>query len=278
MTSAHTLVAQACLCILLHLDEKVTRHSLAKFSLAEYAAQHWFEHARIEGVWENADEGMKQLFDKGKPHFGIWLWIYDPTALPWKRHGLERAERPQPPRGTALHYAAFCGLHEVVKILVIEHSEDVNSRTFGKGSTPLHLTCQDGHVDIARFLVKHGADATAQNEDGSTALHSASSRGDLDLARFLVEHGADAAAQNIYGSTALHSASSRGHLDLARFLVEHGADVAARNKNGQTPLHLASSSGHLDLARFLVEHGANSAAQDDDALTPLDLASVEGYV
>ena len=56
MTPAHTLVAQACLGILLHLDEKVTRHSLAKFGLAEYAAQHWFEHARFEGVWENADE------------------------------------------------------------------------------------------------------------------------------------------------------------------------------------------------------------------------------
>ncbi len=52
MTPARTLVTQACLGILLHLDENVTRDSLAKFPLAEYAAQHWVEHARIEGVWE----------------------------------------------------------------------------------------------------------------------------------------------------------------------------------------------------------------------------------
>ena len=71
MSSAHTLVAQACLCILLHLDEKVTHDSLAKFPLAEYAAEYWFVHARFEGVSENANEGMKVLFDKRKPHFSI---------------------------------------------------------------------------------------------------------------------------------------------------------------------------------------------------------------
>ena len=78
MTPAHTLVAQACLGILLHLDKDVTQDMVAKFSLAKYAAEHWFEHARFEGVSENADEGMKKLFDPRQPHFAIWLWI------PWK--------------------------------------------------------------------------------------------------------------------------------------------------------------------------------------------------
>jgi len=45
MTPAHTLVVQACLGILLHLDKDVTRDSLTKFPLAEYAARHWVEHA-----------------------------------------------------------------------------------------------------------------------------------------------------------------------------------------------------------------------------------------
>ena len=50
MTPAHTLVAKACLGILLHLDEAVTRDKLEKYPLAEYAARHWFEHARFENV------------------------------------------------------------------------------------------------------------------------------------------------------------------------------------------------------------------------------------
>ena len=47
MTPAHTLAAQACLGILLHLDKDVvTRDSLEELPLAKYAAEHWVDHAR----------------------------------------------------------------------------------------------------------------------------------------------------------------------------------------------------------------------------------------
>jgi hypothetical protein len=85
---AHTLVTQACLGILLHLDENITRESLAKFPLAQYAAEYWFEHARFRGVWGKAEEGMKLLFDWRKPHLAVWLWIWDPTVPSWRRKGL----------------------------------------------------------------------------------------------------------------------------------------------------------------------------------------------
>jgi hypothetical protein len=79
-TLAHTLVAQACLGILLHLDENITEDVLKTFPLAEYAAEHWFGHARFEGVSENAEEAMKQLFDGNKPHLAVWVWIRDPIS------------------------------------------------------------------------------------------------------------------------------------------------------------------------------------------------------
>jgi hypothetical protein len=59
ITPAHTLVAQACLGILLHLDKSVTEDILQNFPLAEYAAEHWFDHARFEGVPQNV-EGIKR--------------------------------------------------------------------------------------------------------------------------------------------------------------------------------------------------------------------------
>ena len=73
MLPAHTHIAQACLGILLHLDEKVTRDDLQKSSLVGYAAEHWVGHARFEGVSEIVEEGMKQLFDASKRHFAVWL-------------------------------------------------------------------------------------------------------------------------------------------------------------------------------------------------------------
>ena len=63
MTPAHTLAAQACLGILLHLDKDVTSSSLKDFPLAEYAAENWAYHAQFEDVSRIVEDGMKQLFD-----------------------------------------------------------------------------------------------------------------------------------------------------------------------------------------------------------------------
>jgi len=274
MTSAHTLVAQACLGILLHLDKNITQAILPKFPLAEYAAEHWFEHARFEAVSQHVGEGMKQLFDREKPHLATWLWIFDPTVL----SGRDRSvESPRTPDGTPLHYAAFCGLSDVVKFLAVEHSEDVNSQN-RTGKTPLHLNSQRGNVDVARLLIEHGADAAAQDTLGFIPLHQASERGHVDLARLLIGHGANAAAQSKYGWTPLHQASARSCADMARLLIEHGADAAVQGWDGWTPLHVASSWGRVDLARLLIEHGADVAAWDKYNGTPLHMASEGGYV
>ena len=102
MTSGNILVAQACLGILLHLDDNINRHGLTRFPLAEYAAKHWVEHTRSGGISQAAEEGMKQLFDPGKLHFAVWFWIHDPIHMSY-----ERTERPSSPPKTPLQYAAF---------------------------------------------------------------------------------------------------------------------------------------------------------------------------
>jgi len=60
LSPAHTFVTQACLGVLLHFDKNITSLTLTEFPLAEYAAQHWFKHARFEGVSQHAVEGMNQ--------------------------------------------------------------------------------------------------------------------------------------------------------------------------------------------------------------------------
>jgi hypothetical protein len=107
MTPAHILVAQACLGILLHLDKDVTSDSLKDFLLAEYAAEHWVDHARFEDVSRNVENGMKQLFDPDKPHLAICVLICDPAAPTWKRITRNKTPLPLPQTSLAsLHYAA----------------------------------------------------------------------------------------------------------------------------------------------------------------------------
>jgi ankyrin repeat protein len=308
MTSAHTLVAQACLGILLHMDTNITRDSLQTYPLAEYASQHWVDHVRFENVSQSAQDGLKELFNPRKRHLAIWVWICDPRNPAMKS---KRTERPPQPKGTPLHFAVVCGLHRIVKFLIVEHSQDVNSRCFENEWTPLHVASTYGYVEVARILIEHGADVTAKAVNGWTPLHEASKRGHIDVAGFLVEHGTDAISRDKGGRTPLHIASAYGHVDLSRFLIEQGtdvtvrdnagwtpllavstygytelacllvefgADVSARAKDQRTPLHEASAFGHVGLARILIEQGADASARTNDGRTPLHFASSYGYM
>ena len=275
MTSAHNLAARACLGILLHLDQNVTDDSLKNFPLTQYAAENWPNHARSEGVSQNVEDGMKLLFDPGKPHLAIWVWIHNPES---PLMAFFRNNTLSPMAGTALHYAALCGFLTIVKFLVVGHSQEVYARGFSHGLTSLHLASREGHVEVARFLVGCGADARAQDNNWSTPLHLASEKGHLEVVRFLIERGADARALDNDGTTPLHLASGWGHLEVARFLVECGADAKAEDNNGRTPLSLASLQGDVGVATFLVEHGVDVTAPDNHGSTPLHLAAESGQV
>jgi len=275
MTPAHTLAAQACLGTLLHLDKNITRDSLRKFPLAEYAAKHWVDHVRFKNVSPNVEDGMKHLFDPNKPHLAVWVWIHDPEES-WDKD--ERDERPSQPRGMPLHYAAHYGLDTMVRYLVIEHSQDVNARGLYKKSTPLHQASARGHVTIVRALLEHDADVTAQDKNGATPLHLASQWGGVEIVRILLMRGADVTAQDNKRSTPLHQASKQGHADSVRVFLELGVDATAQDKNGWTPLHCASYEGHVEVVSVLLEHGVDATVKDKNGRTPLHRASFEGHL
>jgi ankyrin repeat protein len=274
MTPAHTLVTRACLCILLHLPKDVTRDSLQKYHLAEYAAEHWADHARFKDVLQHVEDEMKCLFDPSESHLAVWVWIHNPEPSFGRQ---ERAEIPFPPTGTPLHYAALYGLHSIVESLITEHSQGVDSQGFGDRRTPLHEASSRGHIEVAQVLLKHGAIAKAQDGGGWTPLHSASDGGHIEIARLLIEHGAVVTAQDKGGWTPLHQASYRRHFEVSRLLIEHGAVVTTQDDDGWTPLHWASCSGHVELARLFIEHGAVVTPQNGTERTPLHSVSSGGH-
>jgi ankyrin repeat protein len=306
MTPAHTIVAQACLGVLLHLDENITKDSLKDFPLAEYAAEHWVDHARIENVWPKVQDGTKRLFDPSKSHLSVWVWIYD---LNDSRHRSKESERPAEARATPLHYAAVCNMHDIATFLIVEHSQDVNARGFDWEETPLHVASRLGLMEAARVLLKHGAETEALDSDNEyspleratesghvelaqvlleyganvnaqddnlrwTPLHLASSCGQSAVAQVLLSHGADVKARSKYIETPLHYA---GNEEVARLLLEHGADANALDIKNRTPLHRVSESGHVGAARVLLEHGVDANARDANNATPLHLASGSTY-
>lgn len=132
--------------------------------------------------------------------------------------------------------------------------------------------------EFERLFDKDDALKDAKDEDGQTALILAILEGHSDIAKMLVDHGADVDAQDIFGGTALIEASFHGCLDVAKMLVDHGADLNAREMNGDTALVYACMRGHLAVAAMLVDHGADAEVRSRDGDTAIKLTTRRGYL
>ena len=273
LEAAHTILAQACLGVLLRLDDRVDRDSINSFPLARYAARYWPTHARVENVLSRIKDGMECLFDADKPHFATWLWIYNAD----RGGGPLTTMRPDKPEAVPLYYAALLGFRDLAEYLIAEHPEHVSARG-GNEVTPIHAAVSAGQTDILSLLIHHGADVDDRGGDDETPLFRASWGGRLEAGRFLLNHGADIDARNKYDNIALMYAILRGNIEFGRMLLERGAVINALCWHGLTPLHYAAERGQIELVRLLLEHGADVNGTDDfHNKTPSQLGSKGGY-
>ena len=300
---AHTIMAQACLATLLRLDEHDGKCETKASPLLRYAAQHWVDHAQFEEVSSRFQGSMDDLFDISKSHFAAWLRVHN-IDKDWPIFAPASTSS-----GSPLYYAAFCGFHNLAERLITKHPEQVNAhggcnlfplpaalhkRHFHVANllyrygavvdvqgdydfTPLYAASYDGHVDIMRWLLNHGADANAFCS-GFTPLIEAASEMHLEAVQVLLEHNADINLRNKYGDTPLnwilsHNGSEGKLVDMVRQLLEHGADPNICNDKHKTPLHGALSHGSLEAARLLLSYGAKVDEKDGNGKTPLQVAA-----
>jgi ankyrin repeat protein len=274
LDAAHTILARACLSVLLQLDENVDKTCLKTFPLAFYAAQHWVDHAMYEDVASQVQGLMEQLFNPSKQYLAAWTWIQDMDVMWWRQHRRSRETIydlegcPKRPGVTALYYVALCGFSGPANYLIITHAENVNAKC-GNHGTPLHAAAYNGHLDVARLLLDHGVDVNTTNKRNKTPLCSAYDGLRLDSMRLLLEHGADVDAYYDTLGLLLHDASYRGRADVVHLLLQHKANVNARNIYEETPLHYASKEGQAKAAQLLLENGAIVNVQNGNGNTPL---------
>ena len=178
-------------------------------------------------------------------------------------------------RLTLLHSAAENNLLLVVEALV-KRGAKVNAEIEGFRGIPLTMAMSNGHEEVVRFLLDHGANAQYIDSAGYTLLHVAAGRVSNDMLQRLIDLGCDVNAKSKIDQRPLYGAIRREAWDNAKFLVEKGADIETVDGEG-TPLALAAKYGGLELAKLMVEKGVDVRTRNPySGRTALHEAALQG--
>jgi Ankyrin repeats (3 copies)/Ankyrin repeats (many copies)/Ankyrin repeat len=279
LENAHTILAQACLGVLLQTHDEIDGNASEDHPLALYAAKHWTTHAQFSELSSRLKKGMEYLFNPDKPHFSVWVSLNDIDTETDSEATFHAFTPTNKYPATPLYYAALCGFHDIVEHLIAKYPQDVNANG-GYYKRPLIAALAGKHFQTADLLYHNGADPHVQGILKTTPLHSAADFENFEVVQKLIEYDADIEARDNDGWTPLYWASEGRHFkdgSVLRLLLERGADVNARADDGSTSLHEASKHGALGVVRLLLEHGADVEAVDVDGETALHVVGTKRY-
>ena len=133
---------------------------------------------------------------------------------------------------------------EVIK-LIKEKKVSVNSQDkSNNNSTPLHIACRFGKIDIVRILLKNKANLAMQDGFGNTALHMVCNRSDKNFAVSLADN------VKITNERLEHmlrhvipDSHSNARLEIVNILLKEGINQTISNDLGEIALHIACYYG-----------------------------------
>lgn len=146
-----------------------------------------------------------------------------------------------------LSMALFQESDSVVQVLMAWPKTDINALN-GKGESPLMLASLKGQEDVAKRLLKKGADV---NKTGWTPLHYAASAAKLALISLLIENHAYIDAESPNGTTPLMMAALYGNGAAVDLLLQEGADPHLKNQQDMTALQFAQRGERPDAIKSL---------------------------
>jgi uncharacterized protein len=219
---------------------------------------------------QNHDDVIKLLVEHGAD-----VSVQSKKAEAKKQYGVVYKVKEGSSAGgtTALVLAAREGAIESVKAL-LDAKADPNQTT-GDKSSALLVAIQNGHYDVATYLVQHGADVNLANEKGWNPLYLAVKHRNIETGTIPVPHAEQA-------MDFIKLILDRGGVNVnarlsANTEIRNGQRATWLNEAGATPFLRAALCGDIEVMKLLLAHGADPKIDTEDHTTPLMAAAGVGF-
>lgn len=159
-------------------------------------------------------------------------------------------------------------------------SDFVTDKVMYTGWTLLTFAISENRLEIAQFLLAHGANVEPPNEPDedfgcSSPLIVASNFGYLEAVRLLIRAGAHLERTYLH-KNAICYAAENGHDEVVAELINAGSHLSMFVES-KTPLLLASRNGHFRVVKILIDAGVQLERFTDVLTTPLVVAAAHGH-
>lgn len=171
---------------------------------------------------------------------------------------------------TALYRACAFNQLDLVKYLISKCADPEIKQN--EGATPLLIACQEGHIEIVRFLIESfGIEIVNKSrKEKKTPFGIAASHNHLEVLKYLISIGCG--REENQGEIALRVAVDRSRFEIVKLLVESGFNMHFKSKEHAPSSWQASlRKEDLKVIQFLMENGGHSQKEIPNAggLTPL---------
>ncbi|RYP69569.1 hypothetical protein DL770_008217 [Monosporascus sp. CRB-9-2] len=225
-----------------HTDEEFEQR-LKSNPLYDYAARNWGYHARAISTCENYLPFLQKPAQVTAS--GQVLIVSD-------KYRYRGYSQKFPREITALHLAAYFGLHKAVESLIRENNPDIKD---GFGQTPLSWAAKNGHEAVIELLLAtKKVDPDSKSNYGKRPVSWAAENGHEAVVKLLLDtEKVDPNSKSNYGKTPLSLAAGNGHEAVVKLLLAtKKVDPDSKTSNGKTPLSLAAENGHEAVVKLLL--------------------------